>query len=53
VFDFVYNAVPPRRVLRIKWSLDSEGEVDIRSHDGSPCAVTPKIPMPTKFTKAP
>ena len=78
VFDFVYDAVPPRQVLRIKWSLDSKGKVDIRSHDGaryktcrytidagkltiddgngkeclSP-SVSPKIPMPTKFAKAP
>ena len=78
VFDFVYDAVPPRTVLRIKWSLDTKGKVDIRGDDGSryktcrysidagkltiddgngnEClspAVTPKIPMPTKFTKAP
>src|ERR1044071_4625549 len=35
VFDFVYDAIPPRTVLRIKWSLDSKGKVDIRGHDRS------------------
>jgi hypothetical protein len=35
VFDFVYDAGPPRTVLRIKWSLDSKGKVDIRADDGS------------------
>ena len=35
VFDFVYDAVPPRTVLRIKWSLDTKGKVDIRGDDGS------------------
>lgn len=78
VFDFVYDAVPPRTVLRVKWSLDTKGKVDIRADDGSryktcrysinagkltiddgsgaEClspSATPKIPMPTKFTKAP
>ena len=35
VFDFVYDAGPPRTVLRIKWSLDSKGKVDIRQDNGS------------------
>ena len=35
VFDFVYDAGPPRTVLRIKWSLDTKGKVDIRQDDGS------------------
>jgi hypothetical protein len=35
VFDFVYDVVPPRTVLRIKWSLSTKGEVDIRQDDGS------------------
>jgi len=36
VFDFVYDASPPRTVLRIKWSLSTKGKVDIRQDDGSP-----------------
>jgi hypothetical protein len=35
VFDFVYDVGPPRTVLRIKWSLDTKGKVDIRQDDGS------------------
>ena len=35
VFDFVYDVGPPRTVLRIKWSLDTKGKVDIRADDGS------------------
>ena len=35
VFDFVYDATPPRVVLRLKWSLDTKGKVDIRGDDGS------------------
>jgi hypothetical protein len=35
VFDFVYDTGPPRTVLRIKWSLDTKGKVDIRQDDGS------------------
>jgi hypothetical protein len=35
VFDFVYDAGPPRTVLRIKWSLSTKGKVDIRADDGS------------------
>ena len=35
VFDFVYDAGPPRTVLRIKWSLDSKGKVDIREDNGA------------------
>ena len=36
VFDFVYDVGPPSRtVLRIKWSLDTKGKVDIRADDGS------------------
>jgi len=34
VFDFVYDVGPPRTVLRIKWSLDTKGKVDIRRDDG-------------------
>ena len=36
VFDFVYDPHPPRIVLRVKWSLSTKGEVDIRQDDGSP-----------------
>jgi hypothetical protein len=36
VFDFVYDPHPPRTVLRVKWSLSTKGEVDIRQDDGSP-----------------
>jgi hypothetical protein len=36
VFDFVYDAGPPSRtVLRLKWTLDTKGEVDIRGDDGA------------------
>src|SRR5215813_13718470 len=35
VFDFVYDVGPPRTVLRLKWSLDTKGKVDIRGDDGS------------------
>jgi hypothetical protein len=35
VFDFVYDAGPPRTVLRIKWALDTKGKVEIRADDGS------------------
>jgi hypothetical protein len=36
VFDFVYDAGPPSRtVLRLKWTLDTRGEVDIRGDDGA------------------
>ena len=35
VFDFVYDVTPPRVVLRLKWSLDTKGKVDIRGDDGS------------------
>lgn len=35
VFDFVYDAGPPRTVLRLKWSLDTKGKIDIRGDDGS------------------
>ena len=35
VFDFVYDAGPPRTVLQIKWSLDTKGKVDIRQDNGS------------------
>ena len=35
VFDFVYDVGPSRTVLRIKWSLDTKGKVDIRQDDGS------------------
>jgi hypothetical protein len=35
VFDFVYDAGPPRTVLRVKWSLGTKGEVDIRQDNGS------------------
>jgi hypothetical protein len=35
VFDFAYDAGPPRTVLRIKWSLDSKGNVDIHQDNGS------------------
>jgi hypothetical protein len=35
VFDFVYDAGPPSRtVLRLKWTLDTKGKVDIRGDDG-------------------
>ena len=35
VFDFLYDPAPPGTVLRIKWSLDTQGEVEIRADDGS------------------
>jgi hypothetical protein len=36
VFDFVYDTGPPSRtVLRLKWTLDAKGEVDIRGDDGA------------------
>ena len=35
VFDFLYDTGPPRTVLRLKWSLDTKGKVDIRGDDGS------------------
>lgn len=35
VFDFLYDPEPPGTVLRIKWSLDTKGEVEIRGDDGS------------------
>lgn len=35
VFDFVYDTGPPRTVLRVKWSLDTKGKVDIREDNGS------------------
>jgi len=35
VFDFVYDAGPPRTVLRVKWSLSTKGKVDIHQDDGS------------------
>ena len=35
VFDFVYDVGPPRTDLRIKWSLDTKGKVDIRQDNGS------------------
>jgi hypothetical protein len=36
VFDFVYDAGPPRTVLRVKWSLTAKGKVNILQDDGSP-----------------
>ena len=35
VFDFVYDPGPIKTTLRIKWSLDTKGKVDIRQDDGS------------------
>jgi len=35
VFDFVYDYAPIRTTLRVKWSLDKKGKVDIRQDDGS------------------
>ena len=35
VFDFVYDVGPPRTVLRLKWSLDTKGKVEIRGDDGA------------------
>ena len=35
VFDFLYDPQPPGTVLRLKWVLDTKGEVEIRADDGS------------------
>jgi hypothetical protein len=35
IFDFLYDTGPPQTVLRLKWSLDTKGKVEIRGHDGS------------------
>ena len=34
-FDFVYDAGPPRTVLRLNWELDRKGRVNIKRPDGS------------------
>jgi hypothetical protein len=46
VLDFVYDVGPPRTVLRIKWSLDTKGKVDIRQDDGSHYIIRPAVFAP-------
>jgi hypothetical protein len=50
VFDFLDDTGPPRTVLRLKWSLDTKGKVDIRGDDGSPYKTCPYSIVGGKLT---